>query len=263
MDIYDESNDLVKNNEDNDFNDNKLINLDSVAVNRDSRSDNELPTKKYIDDELDKNTVVRFNQTIQNYLKVSIGSDTYNLTKYNKIQITDTTISPNTGGYLLQNWLIKCNDKNNNSKIKNFINSTKKTSSTPDTEATSLAPIGDSFMYTETSSNNDRDNVFCSFERTDIIEISKITFYYIRFSGEGDHKAMGRFRIQLLLEDDTWSTRYHLLKNDRYIDSSTDCTLVSLNFFVENFAVKLIYDEIDTALCDMCFSNVTITHSVY
>ena len=28
---------------------------------------------------LDKNTVLRFNQTLQNYLKVSVGNDTYNL----------------------------------------------------------------------------------------------------------------------------------------------------------------------------------------
>ena len=28
---------------------------------------------------------------------------------------------PNNGGYLLQNWNIKCNDKNNNGKIQIFI----------------------------------------------------------------------------------------------------------------------------------------------
>ena len=45
---------------------------------------------------------------------MSVGNDTYNLTKYNKIQLTDTTIkvSPNSSGYLLQNWNIKCSDKN-------------------------------------------------------------------------------------------------------------------------------------------------------
>ena len=48
--------------------------------------------KKYIDDELDKNIIVRFNQTLQNYLKISVGNDTYNLTKYDGIQITDATI---------------------------------------------------------------------------------------------------------------------------------------------------------------------------
>ena len=44
--FYDESNDLVKNNQHNDLNDNKLINLDSVTVNRDPASDNELSREK-------------------------------------------------------------------------------------------------------------------------------------------------------------------------------------------------------------------------
>ena len=76
LDFYNESNDLVKNNQDNDLKDNKLLNLDSVSVNRKPSSDNELASKKYIYDELDKNTVLRFNQTLQNYLKVSVGNDT-------------------------------------------------------------------------------------------------------------------------------------------------------------------------------------------
>ena len=33
---------------------------------------------------------------------------------------------------------------------------------------------------------------------------------------------MGRLRIQLLLEDNTWSTRYNIPENDRYNDNSTD-----------------------------------------
>ena len=77
LDFYNESNNLVKNNQDNDLKDNKLINLDSISVNRKPSSDNELASKKYIDDELDKNTVLRFNQTLQNYLKVSVGNDIY------------------------------------------------------------------------------------------------------------------------------------------------------------------------------------------
>ena len=54
IDFYDESNDLVKNNQDTDFNDNKLLNLDSVTVNRNPTLDNELSNKKYIDKEIDK-----------------------------------------------------------------------------------------------------------------------------------------------------------------------------------------------------------------
>ena len=67
---------------------------------------------------------------------------------------------PNSGGYLLQNWIIKCNDKNNNGKIQNFIKSTKTNSPTGDSGATSLPPIGSSFMYIEASSGNQGNNVF-------------------------------------------------------------------------------------------------------
>ena len=63
---------------------------------------------------------------------------------------------------------------------------------------------------------------------------------------------MGRLRIQLLLDDNTWSTRYNIPKNDRYIDSSTTWTLISLIFAEEINGIKILYDEIDTALRDMC-----------
>ena len=120
-------------------------------------------------------------------------------------------------------------------------------------------------MYIETASNNDGNKVFVSFERTDIIQVSNITFYYNRFSilNNDSLKSVGRFRIQFLLEDNTWPTRYNLPKNDRYSDTSTDWTLVSLNFTESNYGIRLFYDQIDTTHADMCFSNITITHSVY
>ena len=103
----------VFNEQDFEFDKNKLANLDKNTVNRSPNSDNELVNKKYLDDELDKNTVLRINQTLENHLKVSVGNHTYNLTKYNKRQITHATIIkyPNAGGYLLRNWIIKCDDK--------------------------------------------------------------------------------------------------------------------------------------------------------
>ena len=39
--------------------------------------------------------------------------------------------------------------------------------------------------------------------------------------------------------------------------------LVSLNFTIENYGIKLIYNEIDTPHTDMCFGNIIKTHSVY
>ena len=258
----------VFNDQDNEFDNNKLTNLDSITVNRDPNLDNELSNKKYVDNSIGEGTLLRFNQTLENYLKVSVGNDTYNLTKYNKIQITDTTEIkyPNIGSDLLQKWNINCNNKNNVSKVGDFIKSTKTNSPTGDSGATSLPPIGNSFMYIETSSNNHgHERVFVIWERTDIIQISNITFYYSRFSilTNNSKKSMGRFRIQLLLEDNTWSTRYNIPKNDRYSNSSSQWTLVNLNFTIENYGIRLIYDQIDTPHANMCFSNLTITHSVY
>ena len=166
MNFYDESNDLVKNNKDNDFNDNKLTNIDSLTVNREPASDNDVWNKKYINDELDKNTLLRLEQTLQNYLKVSVGNDKYNLTKDNSIQIRDTTLSNSgiTGVSVLPYWKIIGNDKNKNRKISNVIESTKTNSPSSQSGATSLPPIGNSFMHRETSSNNIANNVLVSWE---------------------------------------------------------------------------------------------------
>ena len=243
----------------------------------------EIPTKSYVDSLHGENersrpdlglnfydesiTLVRFNQTLQNYLKVSVGNDTYNLTKHNKISITDITEIkfPNSGNALLQKWKIYCNNKNNHSRISDFIKSTKTNSPTGFSGATSLSPIGNAFMYIEMSSNNHGPNVFVSWERTDIIQISNIDFYDHRFSilTNDNLKNMGRFRIQLLLDDNTWSTQYTIDKNTQYSDSESDWKLLNLDFTVENYGIKLILDQIDTAHSDMCFSNITITHSNY
>ena len=267
IDFYDESSDLVKNNQSNDFNDNIILNVRSIQINDDPSNDNHVSNKKYIDDELDKKTILRFNQTLQNYLKVSVGNYTYNLTKYNKIQLTDTAVmkSGNTGGYLLPYWKIICNDKNNKGKIQNFIKSTKSNSPTGSSGATTLPPIGTAIMFIETIPNNSgSNNVFYSWERTVIIQKTNITFYYNRFStSDNNLRAMRRFRIQLLLEDNTWSDHNTIAKNTKYTDNSTDWTLLNLDFTVENYGIELIYDQIDTAHADMCFSKITITHSVY
>ena len=74
---------------------------------------------------------------------------------------------------------------------------------------------------------------------------------------------MGKFWIQLLLEDNTWNTLFTIAKNTQYSNSSTEWTLLNLNFTVENYGNRLIYDQIDTAHAAMCFSNITITHCVY
>ena len=137
--------------------------------------------------------------------------------------------TPETGGYLLQSWNIICNHKNGSGKVQNFTKSTK-------SGATNLPPVGGSFMHIETSSNNHGAYVFCSFAPADVIQISKKTFYHTRYLNLTNDplNSVGRFRIQLLLSDKTWSTRRNVPKRDRYSGSTTDWTLVSLKFTVEN-----------------------------
>ena len=266
FDFYNESSDLVKNNQDNSFNDNKLTNINSITFNNNPTDDNQVSNKKYVDGQLDKNTIVRFNQTLQNYLKVSVGNNIYNLTRYNKIQIVDTTEIryPNIGSDLLQKWSIKCNNKNNQSILSDFIKSTRTNSPTGNSGATILPPVGNAFMYIETSSNIHGDNVYVTWERTDIIQITNISLYYNRFSiSDINLRAMGRFKNQLLLENNAWTTQFIINENDQYSNNSSDWNLINLDFTVENYGIKLVYDRNKSAHADMCFSNIMITHSVF
>ena len=166
-------------------------------------ADNHVSNKKYIDDELDKNTILRFNQTLENYLKVSIGDDIYNSAKFDIMNITDITEikNPNTGQSLQQKWKLKCLNKSYNAKINTILKSTTSTSPTAESGATSIPPIGWSLMYVESSGKNHGANhIMVSLERTDIIHITNIKFYLNRFSTSDQIlRGMGRFRIQLLL----------------------------------------------------------------
>ena len=86
IDIYNQSSDSVKSNQGNDFNDKNLSNIDSLTYNRKPSLDNEVTNKKYVNDTIEESTILRFNQTLENYLKVSVGNATYILTKHDEIQ---------------------------------------------------------------------------------------------------------------------------------------------------------------------------------
>ena len=108
---------------------------------------------------------------------MSVGNDTYNLIKYDKIQYTDAIVIKysNTGGYLLQNCIKKGNDENKNGKKQSFIKSTRTNSRTTYSGATSLPPIGSAFTYVEISSNNHGNNVL-SVSNELVLYKSNITF---------------------------------------------------------------------------------------
>ena len=216
---------------------------------------------KKIDDELNKDSILGFIQSLDNYVKVSVGNDVYNLAKYDKTQSTNTTIikHPKNGGYLLQNWVIKCNDRKGAGNIQNFKSQRKRILQ---------------LLIQEQQAYLQWLIVLCilrhaltimkrmfSVVLNGLILLKKVCFYCNRFSARSSG-AMGRIRVQLLLDDNTWSTRYNIPENDRHSNSKTDWTLVSLNFTVENYGIKLFYYDIDSALADMCFIIITITCSV-
>ena len=118
----------VFNDQDNVFETIKLTKLDSISVTTDPSSDNELANRKYVDDSLRKGTFLRFNRSLQNYLKVSVGHTMHILKKNLEQNFIDTTKNKvhNQGGYLLEQRNIGCNDKNINGKIQNFILINKK-----------------------------------------------------------------------------------------------------------------------------------------
>ena len=99
---------------------------------------------------------------------MSVGNDTNNLTKHDRIQITDTTIieASNSGMVALTYWKIICNDENNNGKQSIFLKTSKSGSPTGASGATSLIPIGSAFMHIETSSIIHGKNVLVSFKQT-------------------------------------------------------------------------------------------------
>ena len=54
---------------------------------------------------------------------------------------------------------------------------------------------------------------------------------------------MGRFKIQIFLEDKSLSTKNNIPKKDRNIDTSTDWTKLSLNFTEDYYGIKKTYDQ--------------------
>ena len=54
----------VFNDQDNEFDNNKLTNLDSITVTRNPSSDDELPKKNYVDELLDSGNILKIIQTL-------------------------------------------------------------------------------------------------------------------------------------------------------------------------------------------------------
>ena len=122
-------------------------------------------------------------------------------------------------------------------------------------------------MYIETSGSNydsSNDNVFVSFERIDIFHISNISFYHNRFTtSDASKRGMGKFEIQLLRNGD-WETEFTIEKDTNFSELSTDWTLLNLNIVSQpNYGIKIKYSAINTPHADMCFSDISITHTIF
>ena len=171
MDFYNQPSDLLKNFQDNDFNDQRLLNIDSITNNRETISDNKVANTKCVNDTIEEGTIFRFNGTFENHPKVSVGNDIYNLFKHAEKQLTDVTEFKYTNkrDSLILRWRIKISNRNDEAYFGIFLKSAKAGSPAADSGATSLPPIGTAFMYIDTSSNNHgHEKLFVTWGRTDI-----------------------------------------------------------------------------------------------
>ena len=68
----------------------RLTDLDSITGKKNPTRNNELSSEKNIDDEVNKNTILRFVQSLENKLKGTVGNADYKIKKYDRLQETDT-----------------------------------------------------------------------------------------------------------------------------------------------------------------------------
>ena len=69
------------------------MNTDSISNNTGHNLDKELTTEKYVVDSRGKVFVLKFNQTSEHCIEISVGNIDYQLTKKLKVQFIDTTVS--------------------------------------------------------------------------------------------------------------------------------------------------------------------------
>ena len=239
---------IVKNNQNNGFDNNDITNVKNIEISNSPTNDNHVITKKYLKDELDTSRIVRLNDdSSDRYLQVHIQKITYNLQMHNETQKIGITklLFPNTGyDLVLQNWKINCNNRNGEGRPLDFIKSTKPNTPTGQSGAESLPPIGNCFDYLENRGNigdSASDDVFVLFERTDFIHISRITFYYNRFSiSLSSHRNMAKLEIQLL-RNGVWETEYTMDQDTNFSALPTDRTLLNMNIISQpNDGIKLV-----------------------
>ena len=66
---------MAKFNQDKTFNCKNLTNLSFITVNRNPLLDEEVSNKNIYEDDLNQNTILRFNQSLQKNLKISVENE--------------------------------------------------------------------------------------------------------------------------------------------------------------------------------------------
>ena len=114
-----------------------------------------------------------------------------------------------------------------------------------------LPPIGDYYVYTESSNPNNGDDKYAQFTYTKHTTITKIKFWYHR-SGIN----MCRFRLQYQSLDDQWKNKVTFPAGQQ----SNGWELLEETFLEDNKGVRFYFDEILGYESDMTFSNINISY---
>ena len=73
---------------------------------------------------------------------------------------------------------------------------------------------------------------------------------------------MGRIRIQFLVPDGQWHSEYIFDENINYNATSTEWSLLDLDFAETNYSIELVNDLIDATHVDVRFSDNMTTYSI-
>ena len=101
LEFYDEANDLVKNNQNNDFNNYSLTNIKSIQINDDPISPQDATNKIYVDTILDETSILRNNKqnSLNNNELINVKSIQINNDPLNPLEVaTKQYVDSKSGG---------------------------------------------------------------------------------------------------------------------------------------------------------------------
>ena len=126
IDFYDESSDLVKNNQTNDFNGNIILNVASIQINNDPSSVDHAVNKKYVDDGFLNKTD---SSIVKNHQNNDFNID--NITNVRSVQINDLPANDNDvvnkkyiDDEIDSNTIVRLNDDSNDNYLEVHVNNT-------------------------------------------------------------------------------------------------------------------------------------------